>query len=97
MKIETEIIYRKGLPTKKSLLALISEFDNHDFELRLKLSSIYPSSPRLIWSSTIIQGRIYEFIDFAIERGLSFGKIKDYDSLSASVGSLEILNKTHND
>jgi len=85
-----KIAYRNGVPTKKSLQAIIDKFDERFW--RLNFHTLY-GDPNynmhcLIWQDKYVQSRMGEFIDFATAHGVLFGEYHPYKS--PTVGHLHI-------
>ncbi|CAB4185717.1 hypothetical protein UFOVP1492_5 [uncultured Caudovirales phage] len=81
-----ELTLRNGLPTKKSLEQMIEGYDR---KFRLRPSQLYAKgNPCLVWQDKYTQERMDDFIQYAVERGVNFGKYSPYDS--PSVGHLYI-------
>lgn len=81
-----EITLRNGLPTKKTLETLIEEYDRR---FKLYTSQLYGKGHNcLVWQDKYTQERIQQFIDYAAELGINFGKFRPYES--PTVGHLYI-------
>ena len=84
MTNEIEIKYRFGIPTKKCVWELLNTFDDR---MKAHPCHLYgPQSPYIVWQDNYTQSRIEQFIDWASEMGISFGKYRPYES--PTVGQL---------
>lgn len=88
--------YRNGVPTKKSLKEFAEEFcwDFKFIRFGYNYGNQKPNEDvNIIWQRNSIQLKMDEFIDYASDAGIVFGKYTPYES--PRVGSLVIKNRNN--
>ncbi len=81
---------RNGVPTRNALKRVILEFDSKFWQLNFGHS--YGKSNGLhvlIWQTKYVQENMDKFMEYALNKGVKFGKYSPYES--PVVGHLEIL------
>lgn len=86
-----QIIFRKGLPTKKSMRELIeSHFGTHHYKIHIH--TYVPGYMVLIWSSISINGKMGEFKQLLKDNGVEVYRFNLYDSPMNGSLSIEAVN-----
>lgn len=93
---EIVIKYRNGFPTKKSMISFLDDF-HRDFMfvgLGYDWGRKGAKHCTLTWQRNSVQEKMDDFINFASDKGIVFGKYEPYES--PRVGHLQIMKRENN-
>jgi len=89
----SDLKYRNGFPTKKSMYSFLENF-HKDFSyvgLGYDWGSKSYNHVTLIWQRKCVQDKMEDFIQYASNKGIIFGKYDPYKS--PRVGHLQIMKR----
>ena len=87
-----KITYRKGYPSKKSILFLIEQFRKNNQNFIVHKLDAYGYTHTIVWSNFQTQEKVEDFISFLNEYNIEVGLYRPKID-NATNGSLQILKK----